>query len=338
MINKKVQEDRVNLLMKRKVAWIMLLIGGSLLTLNAWSNQTISFTADLNGNLDIYIMDINRKDPVNLTNHPANDSSPTWAPDGGAFAYVSHRDGNPEIYVMDIRSKESRRLTKNGATDIDPAWSPDGRWIAFASNQHREHAADTDIYIMNPNGKKGKQLTNKGGHNSTPAWSPDGEWIAFRSTLDGIGGIHLMNADGKKQHPLIQVSATSPTWSTDGKTVYFSSDMLGDVKVPTLFAIDVNGGKTRKLVNAPHACEEPVESPDGRWIAYVSIEGDNKDLYLISVVDGHIQQLTQDPGQEFSPVWAPSGLSVSPSAHTRVTLWGILKRTMVKTGLQSARH
>ena len=296
------------------------------MAINAWG-RTISFTADLNGNLDIYVMDINRKDPVNLTNHPAADSSPTWAPDGSAFAFVSQRDGNPEIYVMEMKNKESRRLTNNGATDIDPAWSPDGRWIAFASNQHREHAADTDIYIMNPNGKKAQQLTNKGGHNSTPAWSPDGEWIAFRTTLDGIGAIHVITANGKKQRALTQVAATNPTWSANGKEIYFSSDMLENVKMPTLFAIDANGRNARKLANVPQACDEPTESPDGQWIAYVSTQGGNKDLHLIRVADGQIQQLTQDPGQEFSPAWAPSGLSVSPSTHTRTTLWGTLKQT-----------
>ena len=321
--------------MKRELIWTVLLVGSTLLAIKAWGSRTISFTADLNGNLDIYIMDINRKNPINLTNHPAADSSPTWSSDGSAFAYISHRDGNPEIYVMEMKDMKSRRLTKNGATDIDPAWSPDGRWIAFASNQHREHAADTDIYIMDMNGKKAKQLTNKGGHNSVPAWSPDGEWIAFRSTLDGIGGIHLMNADGKKQRPLTQVSATHPTWAANGKEIYFSSDMLDDVKVPALFAVDVDGGgKVRKLANAPHACEAPVESPDGQWIAYVSIQADNKDLHLIRVADGHIQQLTQDPGQEFSPAWAPAGLSVSPNTQRQITLWGILK----KTGLQSTRR
>lgn len=297
------------------------------MTINAWSNRTISFTADLTGNLDIYIMDINRKNPVNLTNHPAEDSTPTWAPDGSAFAYVSHRDGNPEIYVMDMRSKESRRLTSNRATDVDPAWSPDGRWIAFASNHHREHAADTDIYIMNPNGKKAQQLTNKGGHNSTPAWSPDGQWIAFRTTLDGFGAIHLMNANGKKQRALTQVSATNPTWAANGKKIYLSSDMLDNVEMPTLFAMDINGGNVRKLANAAHACEEPAESPDGQWIAYVSTQGNNKNLHLIRVANGEIQQLTHAPGLEFSPAWVPSGLSVSPNTQTRTTLWGILKQT-----------
>ncbi len=324
--------------MKQKLVWKMLLIASSLLTINSWGNKTISFTADLTGNLEIYIMDINRKNPVNLTNHPAEDSSPTWAPDGSAVAYVSHRDGNPEIYVMEMKNKEPRRLTNNRATDADPAWSPDGRWIAFASNQHREHAADTDIYIMNPSGKKAQQLTNKGGHNSTPAWSPDGQWIAFRTTLDGFGAIHLMNANGKKQRALTQVSAANPTWAANGKEIYFSSDMLDNVEIPTLFAIDVNGRNVRKLVNAPQACEEPAESPDGQWIAYVSTQGGNKDIHLIRVADGKIQQLTQDPGVEFSPAWAPSGLSVSPNTHTQATLWGTLKQGTVKARLQSTRH
>ena len=313
--------------MKRRLFLLMVLFKSCLLITNVWGSSRISFTSDRTGNLDIYIIDINGKNLTNLTNHPSDDFSPTWSPDGRAFAYVSNRDGNPEIYVMDMDTKESRRLTNNRATDVSPAWAPDGEWIVFASNQHREHAADTDIYIMDINGKKAQQLTSKGGHNSTPAWSPDGEWIAFRSTQDGIGGIHVMNADGEKQRALTQVAATSPTWASNGKQIYFSSETLGGVKVPTLFAVDVDGENPKKLMDAGDACEEPDAASDGQWIAYVSVQDGNKDISLIRADGGGLRKLTEDPGLEFSPAWLPSAFSVSPSANTQIMLWGTLKRT-----------
>lgn len=308
--------------MKQKWIWQALLFGCCFLTANVWGNGRISFTGDTSGNLDIYLINTNGENLVNLTNHPADDYSPTWAPDGTAFAYVSEQDGNPEIYVMDIQTRESRRLTDHRATDIDPAWSPDGRWLAFASNQARDHAADTDIYIMDVRGKKVQRLTNKGGHNSTPAWSPDGEWIAFRSTQDGIGGIHIMNTAGGKQRALTQVAATNPSWTSDGKHIYFSSDKLDGVGRPTLFVVDVDGDNPRKLIDALQACEEPAASPDGRWIAYTS----DKDIYLISTAGGEPRQLTQTPGEEFSPAWVPSAFPVSPHGNMQTTLWGMLKR------------
>ena len=312
--------------MRRTLILSVLLFESSLLIMNVWGSSRVSFTSDRTGNLDIYMMDINGENLANLTDHPSDDFSPTWSPDGRAFAYVSNRDGNPEIYVMDINTKDSRRLTNHRATDINPAWSPNGKWIAFASNQARDHAADTDIYIMDVNGKKVQRLTNKGGHNSTPAWSPDGQWIAFRSTQDGIGGIHVMNADGGKQRALTQVSATSPTWASNGKQIYFSSEMLGGVKVPTLFAVDVDGGNAQKLTNVEHACEEPDASSDGQWIAYVSVQEENKGIYLIRAAGGGLRKLTQGPGQEFSPAWVPSAFGVSPSENTQMVLWGMLKR------------
>ena len=66
----------------------------------------------------------------------------------------------------------------------------------------------------------------------SPTWSPDGEWIAFRSTLDGIGGIHVMTADGEKQRALTQVSATHPDWSPNGKQICFASEKLAGVATP----------------------------------------------------------------------------------------------------------
>lgn len=299
----------------------------SLFIVNTTSAGTISFTSDRTGNLDIYIIDTNGENLINLTEHPADDYSPTWSPDGRLMAYVSERDGNPEIYVMDLNTKEQRRLTEHKATDIDPAWSPDGRTIAFASNQARDHAADTDIYTMDINGKKVKRLTNKGGNNSTPAWSPDGEWIAFRSTQDGIGGIHVMTAEGEKQRALTQVAATNPTWAPTGKQICVSSENLGGVATLTLFIVDIDGKKVQKLTNGTHISDEPNWSPDGTSIVHVSVRDGSKALYLIKAAGGDARQLTEHLGQDFSPVWVPTTFSVFPNSKMQLMQWGVLKQT-----------
>lgn len=299
----------------------------SLFAINVWGIGIISFTSDRAGNLDIYTIDTNAENLVNLTNHAADDYSPTWSPDGRFIAYVSERDGNPEIYVLELNKKEERRLTDHKATDLDPAWSPDGGAIAFASNQARDHAADTDIYTMDVNGKKVKRLTNKGGHNATPTWSPDGEWIAFRSTQDGIGGIHVMTADGEKQRALTQVSATDPTWSPNGKQICFASERLGGVATSTLFTMDTDGENIQKLTDGTLASEEPSWAPDGQSIAYVSVEDGSQALYIIKVTGGEPRQLTAHLGLDFSPEWSPTAFSVAPGSNTQFMRWGILKRS-----------
>lgn len=143
--------------------------------------------------------------------------------------------------------------------------------------------ADTDIYTMDMNGKKVQKLTNKGGHNSNPTWSPDGEWIAFRSTLDGIGGIHVMTADGEKQRALTQVSATYPAWSPSGKQICFSSEKLAGVATPTLFTVGIDGKNVKKLTDGTLASEDPSWSPDGQSIVYVSVENGSQTLYVTKV-------------------------------------------------------
>ena len=310
--------------MKRKFSYLVLL-ALSLFAMKAWSIGTICFTSDRAGSLDIYIIDTNDENLINLTNHAADDYSPTWSPDGRFVAYVSERDGNPEIYVLELNTKEQRRLTDHKATDLDPAWSPDGRSIAFASNQARDHAADTDIYTMDVNGKKVQRLTNKGGNNSTPTWSPDGEWIAFRSTQDGIGGIHVMTADGKKQRALTQVSATSPTWSPNGKQICFASEKLAGVATWTLFMVDTDGKNVKKLTDGTLASEEPSWAPDGQSIVYVSVEDGSQALYVINVAGGEPRQLTEHLALDFSPAWAPITFSVDPGSNTQLMQWGVLK-------------
>ena len=86
----------------------------------------IAFSSKRDGNYDIYMMDTKGKNLQKLTNHPGNEYSPAFSPDGRWMAYVSNRDGNLEVYVMYLNTRISHRLTWHSRHDVNPAWSPDG--------------------------------------------------------------------------------------------------------------------------------------------------------------------------------------------------------------------
>ena len=69
--------------------------------------------SDRDGNTEIYVMNAVGSGLTRLTNNPAQDRYPTWAPDGRQIAFVSNSDGNAKIYVIDIDGNDLRRLTND---------------------------------------------------------------------------------------------------------------------------------------------------------------------------------------------------------------------------------
>jgi len=88
------------------------------------ADTKIAFTSDRDGNNEVYVMNADGTNPINFTNHPANDLGPFWSPDGTKIAFVSKRDGNREVYVMNADGSNPMNLTNNSASDELPSWSP----------------------------------------------------------------------------------------------------------------------------------------------------------------------------------------------------------------------
>ena len=125
-------------------------------------------------NTEIYVMDANGRNQVNLTNHPAWDYYPRWSPGGRQILFYSNREGNQDdIYVMNADGTDVVNLTRDPSEDRMPAWSPDGNWIAFMSSRH----ANWEIYIMEANGENQTRVTNHPSADSSPIW------VTFDATL-----------------------------------------------------------------------------------------------------------------------------------------------------------
>ncbi len=210
--------------------------------------ESLIYAADASGNLDIYALRVGGHNAANLT---ADSKDDDWAPalsaDGSQIAFRSERDGGG-IFLMGATGESVRRLTDFG---YDPTWSPDGRFIAVASEGVRDPASRIDVSELSvvSVADGSKRLLTKGDA-VQPAWSPDGVRLAFvrtmgqakRSTLWTIAASGPVDEDAA---PVMDDDALNfyPSWSGDGKTLYFSSDRGGPTNVWRV-AIDPRTGRT----------------------------------------------------------------------------------------------
>src|SRR5262249_30862020 len=99
--------------------------------------------------------------------------------------------------------------------------SPDSKKLAFMSNR----SGSSEIWMSDRDGSNAIQLTAIG-ISGTPRWSPDGHTIAFDRDTGENGGIFLVDVDKGSPRPLVQESSQNlvPSWSQDGKWIYFASN------------------------------------------------------------------------------------------------------------------
>lgn len=113
------------------------------------------------------------------------------------------------------------------------------------------------------------QLTNIGWHSGTPRWSPDGRWIAFDARVEDnvhiYSHIYVVDAEGRNLRPITHGDFDNyvPSWSRDGKSIYFASDRTGTRQI---WKHSLETGSEKQLTE--HGGFNPLESYDGRTIFY----------------------------------------------------------------------
>ena len=151
-----------------------------------------------NDNYDIFIMDFDGNNKINLTNTSSYEKFPQFSPDGSFIIYQGWHKGKMEIFFTNIFDKNRINLTRNSkSNDIishGNSFSPDGQSIVFTS----ERDGDRNIYIMNTDGTNQERITSHPSSDYEPVFSPDGLSIVFTSERDGNKEIYSYDFETKK--------------------------------------------------------------------------------------------------------------------------------------------
>ena len=300
---------------------VMLLSGELWLTGGlAAQGPRIAFSSLVFDNYEIYVMDADGANRVNLTNHPVDDREPDWSPDGTKIAFVSRRSGGYQICVIDADGKNQIELTDGPATKADPDWSPDGGKIAFTVLDGLDH-----IEVMDANGQNRVRFQDR---TKQPSWSPDGGQIAFVSRNDEGTDIHVMGIDGQGLERLTHdlTGKSNPSFSPDGRRIAYDASHEG---FKHIYVMGADGKNPVRLTHNKEGHSRPTWSPDGGTIAYVVSKVGipfGRKIHLMTADGKYIKQLSKvrDATDDY-PDFGPVGLAVSPSSKSTTT-WGRMKK------------
>ena len=295
----------------------------------------IVFESDRDGDWEIYLMNPDGTNQVNLTDNPdADDRYPVPSRDGSVILFESDRDGDVEIYSMQVSYHPElavgaiTQLTENDAYDGKPAFAPHEWTVAFESD--RDDPDGLNIYAMRVDGSLQTRMTSGTGIDSSPTWSPITTTIAFVTDRDRDEEIYAITGTetiigitpGPGEYNLSQSPRRpdrDPDWSRDGRSLAFATERQGHWDI---YRMNADGNGQIGLTQAEADDRGPRWSRSGNWIAFASNRDGNWEIYVMAADGSNLRRLTNnlvdDDGYMFDIDWSPDDGLLAFSALNRM--------------------
>ncbi|WP_410509522.1 hypothetical protein RSJ42_04695 [Methanosarcina hadiensis] len=254
-----------------------------------------------------------------LTDSPESELFPVWTPDSNHILYTVKRNDsdNFELYKMRANGSEIEKISIGegnftGLSDINPGGtelvltrsnnSESGLYLANLQEGTVFPVAD-DLQVSEGWGswcRLGKKIT----YTKESAGTPSQLWIV---DIDGSNNIRLGTSENV---------GIGKDWCPLGLRVLYSAKDLKEAY--DLWVIDFYGTNQAQLTNTSYNEWNPSFSPDGKWIVYVSDEGESPDIWIMDIEGNYRSRLTNFTGSPDSvPRWSPDGSKIVFTGYGR---------------------
>jgi len=229
--------------------------------------RRIVIDRSMEGNSDIWVMDMARHVLYRLTSDPAVDNLPIWSPDGSRVLFPSNRSGSFDLYVKSAAGTgQEQVLVKMGTpTGWATDWSRDGKFILYEMP-----GADTgeDLWIA-PQFGDGKPYPylHSPFNEQSGRFSPDGHWIAYVSDESGRNEVYVQAFPLSGERQLISnAGGTEPQWRGDGSELFYVAGDRNLMAVPVKLGTTFQPGVPKPLGLIPG-------NGNARWTYAISKDG-----------------------------------------------------------------
>jgi Tol biopolymer transport system component len=300
--------------------------------------KKVLFTSDRSGSENLWYIDLEKKDTVQLTkDRDQNFPSATWTPDGN---YVIAAKGRLDVklWIMHKDAGSGGQLIETpGLKTIDPVVSPDGRYIYFSQRfgpwSYNAPMPQYQIGVYDRENAKSTSIAARYGSAFTPTLSKDGKWMVYGSRYEDKTGLILRDMETGSEKWMAYPVQRDDQESIATMGVLPAMSFTPDHKAVIasyggkIYRIPVDGTKATEIPftanvtlelgprlefkypvsDSSHALvtqiRNAVPSPDGKRLAFTALNR----LYLMDYPNGTPKRLTTHDFTEAQPTWSPDG-------------------------------
>jgi TolB protein len=249
----------------------------------------IVFSALKDGNWDLWLVNPDGTDPVQLTKTPIDERSPCVSHDGNRILY-STSEGN--LRLMDVNNHSDKKLLVADGVYGNPVWLDDTKilYVGYVFKADKYGVKDdSSLLIFDLERESSRSnpyvLIDQTGMQDWPSISPYGELI-YSSSVQGPNQKVTQEiwkydsiAQNGGQMTLMNANSIQSRWSPDGKEIVFASNKTGNFEI---WKFNPTEGKATRLTNTDYTNKEPCWSPDGKEIVFISDRQGHNEIWKMS--------------------------------------------------------